>query len=886
VEADRLALLLDGLDEVEASRRGACVRAINAFRAERGFVPIAVACRKTDYEALPERLKLDAAIQLRALTRAQIDGYLAAAGPRLAPLVRALEADPELADLAGSPLMLHVMSLSYADGEGSSGGAAPAAAGATTDGGSRREALFDRYVERMFARRAGHLPFGAERTKQALTWLASDLESNCETIFSLEHMQPTSLPRAWRFAYFAVTRVAIAGLFCSFFTVNGGPLLIRVSLGIATGLTLAALDYRLSTLPTQASRTWPKKIASFFAMLALTTPVPAAVFALQFELQGGEPLDWKEVVISFAVGLAVSLPLTLVLASRRERLRAGCEIRTVESIRPRLGRFALWAALLAVAPALAAWVPLRGGVPARVTAYCVEGGALRATASVPVRATSASLTADGRALYVTPEDAAGVMRVDLTSGAARPTGVEGQLVLDERGASAVTYRSGEAGWRVQIRDPETLAEVMTLGPPSGVPRLARVTSAAYTPRGLLVSADGASVLLDLSRVSRETAARPDVAVVGRFDSYVVVSPDGAHALSRSESGALSVFDLAGAAAPSPVALGDMRVSASFDDVAIASSGAWFAVSKGDCVERFEMAAPHARRALPTSACEAGAKRDDAKDDASLAFVRGTDRLVAAQRAGIVVFAPSGAVERTIPFAARAIAVGPTVVAAISPDALAVYRVDDGALVSRAALPRNATPGSGESVVLALDERTVVAIRSSVPELAVALGLLFTGLFIALFLSLEPGVVRQKTGVNEGIHRTAARALLVAAALAVVGATLDYVSDTLIAPVGGVSLKNCLEVGAVTGMAFGLGFGGVDLVSHYLLRGMLALRGDVPARVAALCDSAVQLVFLRRVGGGYIFIHRLVLEHFAAFARRATPSSSSSSAPPPGRVAPS
>ena len=625
----------------------------------------------------------------------------------------------------------------------------------------------------------------------------------------------------------------------------------------------------MTTRPPVTGRSWPKKILAFFTMLLMTTPVPAAVFSLQFELQGGQPIGWKEVVISLVVGVAVSLPLTLVLAARRERLLAGCEIRTVESIRPRLGWFALWATLLAVVPAIAAWVPLRGAEPARVTAYRVEAGALKAAASLPMRATSAALTADGKAMYVTPEDAAGITRVDLASGAVRSTAVAGQLVLDERGTSALTYSGADAEWSVHVRDPETLAEVMTLGPPSGVPRLARVLGAAYTPAGLLVRADGASVLLDLARISAETAARPDHAVLGRFDSYVIVSPDGAHALSRAESGALSVFDVPGSAAPSPVALGDTRIESSFDNVAIAASGAWFAVSSGDCLERFEMAPPHARRALPTPACPGGAKREDAKDAAPLAFVRGTDRLVAGQRAGVVVLSPSGAVERTIPFAARDIAVGPTVVAAISRDALAVYRVDDGALVSRADLPRNATPGSAESVMLARDEGTLVAIRTSVPELAVALGILFTGLFIALGLSLEPGVVRQKTGVNEGIHRTAARVLIVAAALAVVAATLDYVSDTLVAPVGGVSLKNCLQVGAVTGMAFGLGFGGVDLVCHYLLRAMLAARGDIPLRVGSLCDSAVQLVFLRRVGGGYIFIHRLILEHFAAFAKRAT-----------------
>ena len=65
-----------------------------------------------------------------------------------------------------------------------------------------------------------------------------------------------------------------------------------------------------------------------------------------------------------------------------------------------------------------------------------------------------------------------------------------------------------------------------------------------------------------------------------------------------------------------------------------------------------------------------------------------------------------------------------------------------------------------------------------------------------------------------------------------------------------------------GVAFGLGFGGLDLVHHVVLRLILAWRRELPLRAAGFLDDAVQLIVLRRVGGGYMFIHRLVLEHFA------------------------
>ncbi len=52
------------------------------------------------------------------------------------------------------------------------------------------------------------------------------------------------------------------------------------------------------------------------------------------------------------------------------------------------------------------------------------------------------------------------------------------------------------------------------------------------------------------------------------------------------------------------------------------------------------------------------------------------------------------------------------------------------------------------------------------------------------------------------------------------------------------------------------------------------------------DYATDRIFLRRVGGGYIFVHRLLLEHFAALGADEPPTASSHSAagPPTGRGA--
>lgn len=72
----------------------------------------------------------------------------------------------------------------------------------------------------------------------------------------------------------------------------------------------------------------------------------------------------------------------------------------------------------------------------------------------------------------------------------------------------------------------------------------------------------------------------------------------------------------------------------------------------------------------------------------------------------------------------------------------------------------------------------------------------------------------------------------------------------------------------------LWFGGAMLLQHYTLRAILALSGRQPARMQKFLEYAMRLVFLRRVGGGYIFVHRTLLEHFAMLAPSAgrTPSS--------------
>jgi len=72
----------------------------------------------------------------------------------------------------------------------------------------------------------------------------------------------------------------------------------------------------------------------------------------------------------------------------------------------------------------------------------------------------------------------------------------------------------------------------------------------------------------------------------------------------------------------------------------------------------------------------------------------------------------------------------------------------------------------------------------------------------------------------------------------------------------------LLVGLDLGLLAGLSRGGLAVIQHLSLRILLWRRGHIPLAYAHFLDYAIERIFLRKVGGGYIFIHRMLMEHFA------------------------
>jgi hypothetical protein len=191
VNAEQVLPLLDGLDEVKAEHRAACVEAINAYRQEHGLLPLVVCSRTADYLALAVKARLHGAIVAQPLTTQQVESYLSEIGPNGTAVRRALREDQSLWDLLDTPLMLNIVVVAYA---GQADAQPPM--GGTFD--ERRDHLFGAYVDQMFRRRSVEHRYTPAQTVHWLGWLAHQMADHSQTIFYLERLQLDWFPQKQR----------------------------------------------------------------------------------------------------------------------------------------------------------------------------------------------------------------------------------------------------------------------------------------------------------------------------------------------------------------------------------------------------------------------------------------------------------------------------------------------------------------------------------------------------------------------------------------------------------------------------------------------------------------------------------------------------------------
>lgn len=204
------------------------------------------------------------------------------------------------------------------------------------------------------------------------------------------------------------------------------------------------------------------------------------------------------------------------------------------------------------------------------------------------------------------------------------------------------------------------------------------------------------------------------------------------------------------------------------------------------------------------------------------------------------------------------------------------------------------PGSLAGLALTSRQELRTTERITWSQSRLAIGLTF-GLLITLLVSI---IVALQTGLMAGLSNGLAVGIcLVPAFMFAMGLTKVEAVQPSILPNQGIysSLRNTLRLfglvalpgvllavgwgvldrgSALKGLAYGLVVvlpiglivamvsGGAVVIQHYVLRTVLVIHAAIPWRFQSFLDYAADRVFLHRIGGGYIFYHRSIMEYFA------------------------
>ena len=193
------------------------------------------------------------------------------------------------------------------------------------------------------------------------------------------------------------------------------------------------------------------------------------------------------------------------------------------------------------------------------------------------------------------------------------------------------------------------------------------------------------------------------------------------------------------------------------------------------------------------------------------------------------------------------------------------------------------------------------LREVVPNYGLGSGTVIAIAVVLVFVlgsGLGSGLASETVTPNEGIHRSMRRGVVVG----LVGWLGVVVVSVLVnAPVYAlrfselgveltaglsVGLANGLINGSVLGLVFGLAvgleFGGIALLRHVTLRGLLVCNRFAPWRYVAFLDDAAERLLLLRSGGSYAFRHPLLLDYFGDLTEASLPKSKAPSAARYGR----
>ncbi len=171
-------------------------------------------------------------------------------------------------------------------------------------------------------------------------------------------------------------------------------------------------------------------------------------------------------------------------------------------------------------------------------------------------------------------------------------------------------------------------------------------------------------------------------------------------------------------------------------------------------------------------------------------------------------------------------------------------------------------GLSRSVVFGLVFGLLVGMVSwffyeTISRLAVGLVVgLIVGLVFGLVNGLSSEMLEEHNLVipNQGIRRSAQNSILLGLFTGLfVGLAFGLIYN----------LGSGLIFGLFFGLIYWLRSGGLAVIQHMILRLLLWRARYLPSNYPRFLDYAAERILLRKVGGGYIFVHRLLLEYFAS-----------------------
>ena len=155
--------------------------------------------------------------------------------------------------------------------------------------------------------------------------------------------------------------------------------------------------------------------------------------------------------------------------------------------------------------------------------------------------------------------------------------------------------------------------------------------------------------------------------------------------------------------------------------------------------------------------------------------------------------------------------------------------------------------------------------------------LFVGLFVGLIGAINSGMssteVKQRAIPNQGIWSSGKNSITIRLFVGLIFWLIFGLGIGLFAVLNfGLSsgLSFLLSGGLILGLGImlyvvqnvGLLNGGATCIKHYNLRRILFRKGRIPQNYADFLDYASDRRLMKKVGGGYVFYHRMLMEHFA------------------------